>query len=475
MPRILVVEDEVTLANAMADLLAEAGHTTRAVYAGEKVHEACREFEPHVLLLDVRLGAVNGVDLIPEIKAQWPEVAIIVVTAFGDVDVAVEAMKRGASDFLRKPVDLDVLAAAVDKVWAASHARRRLEQFETAQQQRLRQARFVGECPAIHAIHALVDRLVERSAAAGTPPVSILLTGETGTGKDLLASVLHARLPQRSGPFVPVNCAAIPAELFESELFGHKRGAFSGATGDKPGLFETADGGTLMLDEVVDLPLGLQPKLLRVIETQSFRRVGETRDRGVSLCLIAATNRDLRRAVAEGRFREDLYYRLKVVTIELPPLRDRGDDIDLLLDHFCGVLGAKYGLGKLTLTEPARQAAREYPWPGNVRELLNALERAALVGAGPVIDVGDLPIRRDGPRAVPAGPAAAMIADLAAGRPIGLEALERAVLEQALEQTRGNVSAAARLLSIGREAMRYRLNKLGFGAERPDTPEDPNG
>ncbi|MBN1490102.1 MAG: sigma-54-dependent Fis family transcriptional regulator, partial [Phycisphaerae bacterium] len=330
------------------------------------------------------------------------------------------------------------------------------------------------QCPAILQIQELVDRLAARSAASDAAPATILLTGETGTGKDLLATVLHSRLGRHEGPFVSVNCAAVPGELFESELFGHKRGAFSGAMADKAGLFETADDGTLMLDEIADLPLGLQPKLLRAIETQTVRRVGETRDRPVSLCVIAATNRNLERAVTERRFREDLYFRLKVVTIELPPLRERGGDVDLLVDHFCGMLSAKYGIQGLRLSADAREAVRRYRWPGNVRELANAMERAVLVGTGPVIGVADLPLAADSVRSASTGPADRILAGLSAGRAISLDDLERTVLEQALRQTGGNVSAAARLLSIGREAMRYRMGKFGLVSD-PELDQPPIG
>jgi two-component system response regulator AtoC len=470
MPRILIVEDETVLANAMADALAGAGYATDVVYAGEKVLARCREFQPQIVLLDVRLGAVSGIDLLATLKSEWPQMDAIVLTAYGSVEIAVEAMKRGAAEFLTKPIDLDVLTTKVGSVWSASQARRRLEQFETAQQERLKQVQLLGQCPPIQEIRKLVERLAERSTGAGAPPASILLTGETGTGKDLLAALLHARLPYRHGPFVSVNCAAVPSELFESELFGHKRGSFSGATADKVGLFETADGGTLLLDEIADMPPALQPKLLRAIETQNIRRIGETQDREVRLCVIAATNRDLQKAVAERRFREDLYFRLKVVTIELPPLRERGDDIALLADHFCAVLAAKYALPALRLAPGARDALARYSWPGNVRELLNALERAALVGSGPEITLADLRITADTHRPASSGPAQALLADLTAGQIIDLEKLEKAIIEQALQQTGGNASAAARLLSIGREAMRYRMGKFGLSLDRDADP-----
>lgn len=469
MALILVIEDEVVLARAMSDALSAVGHSVHVVHAGEKAVSVCRDLLPELVLLDIRLGAVNGIDVLRSIKAEWPETEVIMLTAYGSVEVAVQAMKLGATEFLTKPVDLDVLAAAVDKVCAASRARRRLGQFEAAQQARLEQAELLGECPAIREIRSVVSRLAERSATAESPPPCILLTGETGTGKDLLAAVLHARLPQQHGPFVTVNCAAVPGELFESELFGHKRGAFTGATGDKSGLFETADGGTLMLDEIGEMPLTLQPKLLRAIETQTVRRIGETRDRPVRLCVIAATNRDLARAVADRRFRQDLYYRLNVVRIELPPIRDRGEDLIVLANHCCTRLAARYALPGLSLSPEALDAIRRYPWPGNVRELQNAIERAALIGNGRQIRPEDLGL----PAAATAttgvtNRAAAMVAALAAGEAISMDELEKAVTQQALERTGGNVSAAARLLSIGREAMRYRMTKYGMGGSSAD-------
>lgn len=473
MPRVLIVEDEVSLARSMGDALAEAGHEIRLVHVGERVLSEFRAFAPQVVLLDVRLGGVSGLNLLEEIRRESPDVEAIVVTAYGSVEVAVEAMKRGAAEFLTKPVDLDVLAVAVDKVWSASQARRRLEQFRSAQDEQLRKVQLVGECPAVVAIREQITRLASRFRQGShnrLPP--ILLTGETGSGKDLLAAYIHAALPQRTGPFVGLNCSAVPAELFESELFGHQKGAFSGATADKPGLFETADGGTLFLDEIGDLPLALQPKLLRALETHTLRRVGDTRDRHFDLALVAATNRDLKSLVTAGRFREDLYYRLRVVTIELPPLRERGEDILRLADFFCAQLSAKYEIPGLTVSPASRDALLNHDWPGNVRELHHALEGAALSITGPVIDLPDLDgtLRRSG-LAEPVRRAERAI-DL--DQPIDLEQLERLLLERALQRSGGNVSAAARLLSIGREAMRYRMAKFGLtGILKPESDEPP--
>lgn len=462
MPRVLIVEDEISLARSMGEALTEAGHEVRLVHVGEKVGGELRSFAPQILLLDVRLGGMNGLSLLQEAKRVCPDVAAIVLTAYGSVEVAVEAMKQGAAEFLTKPIDLDVLIVAIEKVWAASEARRRLEQFRSAQHERLRQVQLLGESPAIAAIREQVNRLVSRinqgQSRPDVPP--ILLTGETGTGKDLLAAYIHAVLPQRSGPFVAVNCSAVPTELFESELFGHLRGAFSGATSDKAGLFETADGGTLFLDEVGDLPINLQPKLLRAIETHTIRRIGDVRDRSFDLCLVAATNRNLDKLVRSGQFREDLYYRLKVIGIELPPLRDRGDDVLLLADHFCRQLSGKYGIPDLSLSLKAREALRSYSWPGNVRELRHALESVALNISGPAIDAGDLLVVFKG--GAVSDPVHQAELALDADRPINLEEIEKQLIQRALQRTGGNVSAAARLLSIGREAMRYRMAKFGL-------------
>jgi len=463
MPKIMIVEDEVSLARTMGDALREAGHDVQLVHVGEKVREAFRGFTPQIVLMDVRLGGVSGLDLLAQIKEEAPETEVVVVTAYGSVEVAVEAMKRGAAEFLTKPIDLDVLTVTVGKLWEAARDRRRLRQFRSAQAERLRSVELIGQCPAIVAIREQVERLARRLASAGGELPAILLTGETGTGKDLLANAIHAALPMRGGPFVALNCSAVPAELFESELFGYCRGAFTGANADKAGLLETADGGTLLLDEIADLPLMLQPKMLRALETRTFRRVGDTRDRAFDLCLIAATHRDLAASVVEGRFRGDLYYRLKVLTIDLPPLRDRGDDIYLLSERLCQRLAVKYGIPDLRLSEAARQALFVYDWPGNVRELQHALESAALSIRGSVIDVGDLalagsddPVRR----------AERLIDDQ---KPIDLESVEKSLIERALRRTEGNVSAAARLLSIGREALRYRMAKFGLqGGGKPE-------
>jgi len=456
MPKILIVEDEVSLARAMGDALTEAGHEVRLAHVGEKVLAEFRDFVPQLLLMDVRLGGVNGLDLMEQIKRVSPEVEAIVITAYGSVEVAVDAMKRGAAEFLTKPVDLDVLTVTVDKIWSASQAQRRLEQFRSAQAEQLRSVELLGQCPAIVAVRQQVERLAQRSSAVQGKLPAILLTGETGTGKDLLATYIHAALSLRTGPFVALNCSAVPSELFESELFGHLKGTFTGAVADKPGLFETADGGTLLLDEISDLPLPLQPKLLRALETRSVRRVGDTRDRSFDLCLIAATNRDLVNQVAQGRFREDLYYRLKVVDISLPPLRERGEDILLLAERFCQQLAGKYGIPGLTLAASAKQALFEHDWPGNVRELRHTLESVALAVTHSIIEADDLPL------------SAAMDIvrraerSLTSQKPIDLEQLEKTLIERALQQAGGNTSAAARLLSISREAMRYRMAKFGL-------------
>jgi len=355
------------------------------------------------------------------------------------------------------------LTATVDRVWNASQARRRLEQFRNVQAGQFRAAQILGNSASIATVRRQLERLLQRTAVATADMPAILLTGETGTGKDLAANCIHAALPHRTGPFVALNCSAVPRELFESELFGHQRGAFSGATADKPGLFETADGGTLFLDEVGDLPIELQPKLLRALETRTVRRVGETRSRSFDLFLIAATNRDLETQVAANKFRQDLYYRLNVVNIELPSLRERTGDVELLAHHFLSQLSAKYGMSDLRLSEAALQAMRDYSWPGNVRELQHALESATLTVAGSVIEPGDLPI------AAMSDSFRQATRSLDNGQPIDLEQVEKLLIQQAMLRTNGNVSAAARLLSIGREALRYRLGKFGLIAqEMPD-------
>lgn len=458
MPKILIVEDEVGLARAMGDALSDSGHQVRLVHAGEKVKGEVCAFEPQILVLDVRLGGVNGLAILSEIKQEHPDIEAIVVTAYGSVAMAVDAMKRGAAEFLTKPVDLDVLAVAVERVWSASMARRQLEQYRSAQAEHLRQIQFLGNNPRIAAIREQVSRLATRFASAGDEMPAILLTGETGTGKDLLASYIHASLRHRTGPMVALNCSAVPSELFESELFGHTRGSFSGATVDKPGMFATADGGTLFLDEIADLPHALQPKLLRALETRTVRRIGEARDRSVDICLIAATNRHLESLVGENRFREDLYYRLKVVSFHLPPLRERGDDVLLLADRFCSHLAAKYGIPGLSVSPAAREMLQAHTWPGNVRELQHILEGTALSISGSTIEAGDLPL------AAKLDPVHRAEASLDQQKPIDLDQIERALIERALRQSGGNASRAARLLSISREAMRYRMSKFGLDA-----------
>ena len=381
------------------------------------------------------------------------------MTAHGSVTSAVEAMKRGAFDYLNKPVDLDELRVLIEKAVAHLQLRRELNYLKSKGDAGRRVSSILGESPAISALREQVRHIVSLESIQGTGGPTVLLLGETGTGKGLVAHAIHHQGTRAAGPFVEINCAAIPSALLESELFGYERGAYTDARTAKPGLFEAADGGTLFLDEIGSMDPALQVKLLKVIEDKSVRRLGGLRPKSINARLVAATNCDLEASVAEGAFRQDLYYRIKVLTIEIPPLRERGEDILLLARHFLDTFARQYGRPRKGLTETAEAALRAYAWPGNVRELAHVMERAAVLHAGTAIaaeELGITPIKPPVP--VTVTPDGGVQVDFAAGS-IVLEDVERQLIARALEAAGWNRAAAAQLLGVSRDTLRYRLEK----------------
>jgi DNA-binding NtrC family response regulator len=473
---VLVVDDERTLARAIKLFLKECGYEAEIAADAETALEMLRSVRPDVVFADVRLPGMTGTDLLRRIREFDPAIPVIMMTAHGTIEGAVEAVKLGAFDYLKKPVDLEELKLLADRARETSALKQELSYY------RRRAARDVpadaplgGILGGSPAMRGVMEQVREIAALDEMPP--LLITGETGTGKGLVARTIHASGPRAAKPFIEVNCTALPGNLMEAELFGYERGAFTDAKESKIGLFEAAEGGFIFLDEVGDIELSLQGKLLRAIEERITRRVGGIRDRRVDVRIIAATNRDLEREAQRGAFRKDLYFRFAVILLTLPPLRARGDDVLLLAEHFLEHFRAKYGRAVRVISPEAQSLLRSYGWPGNVRELSHVVERAVLWSRGPVLGPEHLSgmspaptLTADGaessqPRAespLPTSPPAfATSAGLPPGR-VDLTEWERSMIERALREAGGNQTRAAERLGISRDTLRYRLKKFGI-------------
>ena len=448
---VLIVDDEQSLARSAKAFLADHGYEAEVAGTGERALELLAALQPDVVFADVRLPGMSGLDLLKRIRAFDPVIPVIMLTAYGSIEGAVEAVKLGAYDYVKKPVDLEELKLLADRARETRLLKQELSYYRRRATTDVGFEGLVGES---RAVRAVLERARQVAALDETPPV--LLTGETGTGKGLLARAIHAVGPRATKPFIEVNCTALPATLMEAELFGHERGAFTDAKESKTGLVEAAEGGFLFLDEIGDVDLAVQGKLLRAIEERAVRRVGSVRERKVDVRIIAATNRDLERAVGEERFRKDLYFRLAVIVLEVPPLRERGEDVLLLTEHFLRAFNAKYGKVVRDLSPAARELLLSYPWPGNVRELSHVIERAVLWSRGPTLDVEHLSLTR--PMAASDHGEAAKPGDAAT-----LPEREKTMIEQALRDAGGNQTKAAQRLGISRDTLRYRLKKFGLG------------
>ncbi|MFP4146009.1 MAG: sigma-54-dependent transcriptional regulator [Phycisphaeraceae bacterium] len=448
--RILIVDDDPSMGEMLRDDLTQRGHQ---VCCRTDAEEAFGRFmaEPFdVVVTDLRMPGLNGIDFCRRLSENRPDVPVIVITAFGSLDTAVEAIRAGAYDFVTKPIERDMLALVIKR---AMTQRSLQEQVRFLKEERSRSRSpgdFVGESPAMQRLFEEVSRIAEH-------PVSVLVTGESGTGKELVAQALHRHSDRRNGPFVPVNCAALPGNLLESELFGHAKGAFTGARSDRRGLFLEADGGTLFLDEVGEIPLELQPKLLRALETGSVRPVGADHEIACDVRIVAATNRDLETAVAEGEFREDLFFRINVVHVEIPPLRSRGTDVLLLAQHFLEDIARRTGKAVTGLSPAAAEKLLGYRWPGNVRELRNVIERAVALTRLDEVAVEDLPEKvRDTDRA---GNSARKDSP---DELLPLEEVERQYVQHVLEVVGGNKTIAADVLGLGRRTLYRKLERWGL-------------
>lgn len=449
--RVLLIEDETLFARAVAKRLQQAGYECERAETLADGRAIARQFLPDLVLLDMRLPDGNGLDLLSEFAGRG--ITTIVMTAFGEINDAVGAMKQGATDYLKKPVDLEELLLAVEKAQDSTRIKHQLDYSRQRDSHAVEAVDLLGESAVMQAVHAQIDRIARLSSLTDTVPPTVLISGETGTGKDVAARLLHQSCANHERPFVHVDCASLPSELIESELFGHEKGAYTSAQGARPGLIEAAEDGTLFLDEIGELPLTLQAKLLNVLERRVVRRLGSTRERPVPARFVAATNRDLQQMVLEGRFRADLYYRLNVLGVTMPPLRQRGDDIVLLTRHFAAQTERRYGLPQREFSVGAMQAISSYSWPGNVRELKHQVNRAVLLSKGSIISENDL--------LLPIQPRVAASA-VETSSPVTLDEAEKVLIEKALKQTGGNVSEAARLLGITRMTIRYRMDKHGI-------------
>ncbi len=448
--RILVVDDEQNARSALRTILAEEGYEIREAVNGEEALSLLSEFAPDLVLCDVRMPKMDGLTLLRTAKAQGSEAVFVMMTAYAAVETAVEAMRAGAENYLVKPIEVTAALLFIEKALEKKGLSREAGLLRERVRERYRLDGMVGEAPEMQAVYELVRQ-------AALTRATVLVLGESGTGKELIAQALHEQSPRKDKPFIKVACAALSETLLESELFGHEKGSFTGAAGRREGRFELADGGTLFLDEIGEMPHSMQVKLLRALQQREFERVGGTQTIKVDVRVVAATNRDLVAEVKDGRFREDLYYRLNVVSVTLPPLRRRKGDIPALVSLFVEKYGKSYGKELRGLAPGTMNALLAHDWPGNVRELENAIERAVVLAKGPELTADDLPPSLRGPR-----PASRDSSSLVPGAT--MEQIEREAILRTLEFASGSTTRAAEILGISVRKIQYRLKE--FGAEK---------
>ena len=458
----LIIEDEPSLARNIRDYLEVDGFDARVCADGETGLRMLESFRPDVVVLDFKLPDMDGLEVLRRVKSKAGDAKVVMLTGHSSVQTAVEAIKLGAYEYLAKPVVLSELKRVVDRAIEEERTAGALSYYRRRVQSGLDE--LIGEAPAMVGLRSRLEQLIAAEAAMQASPPPVLITGETGTGKELIARALHFAGRRRAGPFIEINCAALPAALVEGELFGHERGAFTDAREKRVGLIEAANGGTLFLDEVGELDLGLQAKLLRVLESRTVRRLGASRELPVDVRVVAATNRQLRELIQVGRFRADLYFRLSIIGVEAPPLRDRADDVLLLAEHFLHLHARAYARPAPRLGDAARARLRDYDWPGNVRELRNLLEQIVVFHPGGDVEVPALGLLATGD----GGPEDEGEGFVLPARGLDLEELERNLALQALERTNWNMTQAGRLLNLSRDAMRYRVEKFNLRGEPQD-------
>ncbi len=449
--RALVVDDDRAVRGALKVNLTKAGYDVTLASSAEEAIELMKSNSYDIMLTDVKMGGMTGMELLPLVRTHYPDTRIVVMTGHGSVRDAVTAMQAGAANYVIKPVEKDELLMLMDRALETRALQRELARLRKEVGEKYGFSNIIGVSPAMQEVYEQVQAVADSNA-------TVLLLGETGTGKELIAHAIHYRSRRANAPLVAVNCGALPDSLLESELFGHEKGAFTGAVRQHQGKFEQADGGTLFLDEVGELPLQTQVKLLRALDSGTFTRVGGEHTVKVDVRVIAATNRDLYKEVQSGGLRADLYYRLNVFSIRLPPLRDRKDDIPLLADHFVRRFSERHGRTLPGLSTAVLRQLNTYPWPGNVRELEHVMERAVLLNHASELSSLKLP---EAPSPPPSAPSAAPRLD-PGGLPITLENYERALITAALEEAGGVQARAARLLGVSRSNLNYRIAKLGI-------------
>ena len=461
---VLIIEDEATLAKNLKTYLERQGFEAAVVGNAEDGLASLDSFQPDVVLLDYHLPGMNGLEALARLRERDRAVRVVMLTGHASVRMAVDAMKAGAYDYLNKPIILTELKLLLERALGEGRIEQELTYYRRQQAGRGGLEQLLGESPAMTKLKATLEQVLEagRRLPEGAELPAALVTGETGAGKELVARALHFGGVRAAKPFIELNCASIPGQLLESELFGYERGAFTDARGRKAGLVEAAHGGTLFLDEIGDMELGLQGKLLKLLEEKTLRRLGSLRELRVDVRVVAATNRPLEQLVREGKFRSDLFFRLRGVQFSIPPLRERGNDVLLLAHHFLQLNSARYGKRGLRFSAAAEAAMLGYGWPGNVRELRNVIEEAVLLASSEVIGPEQLSFCASlGVGA--AAPAAAAVTDIPDGG-INLEEVERSLVVQALQKTGWNVTRAARLLGLTRDTLRYRMEKFSLAA-----------
>ncbi len=458
--RILIIDDEESMCNFMEIMLAKEGYRVDSVTSPKEGISRLRKENYDLTIVDLNMPEMSGLDVLQEIRSFKSDQDMLVMTAYASVDTAIEAMKRGASDYITKPFKVDEIKLIIEK--NISHARLRTENVQLKKQLATDNSfdKFIGSSE-------IVTQLKQLARQIAATESTVLIRGESGTGKDLVAKAIHHHSNRANGPFVTINCGALPENLLESELFGHKKGSFTGAIKDKDGLFKVADGGTFFLDEVGNMPVSVQVKLLRVLEDQLITPVGDTKPIHVNVRLIAATNADLEADVKAGSFREDLFYRLNVIPVYIPPLRDRRDDLDLLVEHFLTRIFSRQNREPKPVSDEAMQLLRNYRWPGNVRELENTLERAALLSKGERIDISDFPEKMAAAQPTEqsplqnANPSQLSNSDEPLLNPT-LESIEKAYIHFVMSQTDGNKAEAARILGIDTSTLYRKIERYGL-------------
>jgi two-component system response regulator HydG len=450
--KVLIVDDDTSMCELLAESLAQQGYEVRWKASAQEALAEVEQRNFDVVLTDINMKEMNGLELCQRATEAHPDLPVIVITAFGSMETAVQAIRAGAYDFITKPFDIDVVAIAIERAVKHGLLQREVQRLQRAVDESRRFDELLGASPAMKEVYDLLERVAESES-------TVLVTGESGTGKELVARALHRRSKRASGPFVAINCAAMPEQLLESELFGHTKGAFTDARTARPGLFVQAKGGTIFLDEIGDMPLGLQPKLLRALQERSVRPVGGDHETPIDVRVVAASNRDLETAIEERKFREDLYYRINVIHVELPPLRARGADVLLLAQHYLEHFAAQSQKDVRTLDAEAAERLSAYAWPGNVRELANCLERAVALTRGESISSADLPEKIRNYRTSHVLVAATDPSEL-----VPLEEVEKRYILRVLEAVGGNKTLAAQVLGLDRKTLYRKLDR--YGTER---------